>query len=137
MLVPDPEVVKLNVQAGKLDYADKFTTADLPVLKAGEAAGNYTTMLYTADLGAIVKYQFNLTVADPALRPIFNDVRFRQAMSLAVNRQEINDTIYLRPRHAAAVGRLLEVAVLRGMDGPPTSPTTTSTRPTRSSTRWG
>jgi len=94
MLVPDPEVVKLNVQAGQLDYADKFTTADLPVLKAGEAAGNYTTMLYTADLGAIVKYQFNLTVADEALRPIFNDVRFREAMSLAVNRQEINDTIF-------------------------------------------
>lgn len=94
MLVADPEVVKLNVQSGQLDYADKFAQADLPVLKAGEAAGNYTTMLYTADLGAIVKYQFNITVADDALRPIFNDVRFREAMSLAVNRQEINDTIF-------------------------------------------
>ncbi|MGV8951248.1 MAG: ABC transporter substrate-binding protein [Cypionkella sp.] len=94
MLVSDPEVVKLNVQSGQLDYADKFTTADLPVLKAGEQAGGYTTMLYTADLGAIVKYQFNITVADEVLRPIFNDVRFREAMSVAVNRQEINDTIF-------------------------------------------
>ena len=51
-------------------------------------------MLYAADLGAIRKYQFNLTVGDPALRQIFNDIRFRQAMSLAVNRDEINQTIY-------------------------------------------
>lgn len=94
MLISDPEVVKLNVQGGKLDYADKFAIADLPVLKAGEAAGRYTTMLYAADLGAIRKYQFNLTVKDPGLRAIFNDIRFRQAMSLAVNREEINATIY-------------------------------------------
>jgi len=94
MLISDPEVVKLNVQSGQLDYADKFAQADLPVLKAGEAGGNYTTMLYAADLGAIVKYQFNITVNDPALAEIFNDVRFRQAMSLAVNREEINETIF-------------------------------------------
>jgi peptide/nickel transport system substrate-binding protein len=94
MLITDPEVVKLNVQSGQLDYADKFTTADLPVLKSGETTGNYKTMLYAADLGAIVKYQFNITVADDALRPIFNDVRFREAMSLAINRDEINDTIF-------------------------------------------
>lgn len=94
MLISDMEVVKLNVQAGKLDYADKFNIADLPVLKAGEASGGYTTMLYSADLGAIRKYQFNLTVADPVLRTIFNDIRFREAMSLAINRKEINDTIY-------------------------------------------
>jgi peptide/nickel transport system substrate-binding protein len=94
MLISDMEVVKLNVQSGKLDYADKFAIADLPVLRAGEAAGKYTTMLYAADLGAIRKYQFNLTVNDPVLRAIFNDIRFRQAMSLAVNREEINQTIY-------------------------------------------
>jgi len=94
MLVADPEVVKLNVQSGQLDYADKFAQADLPVLKAGEAAGNYTTMLFPADLGAIAKYQFNLTVDDPVLREIFGNVRFREAMSLAINREEINETIF-------------------------------------------
>jgi peptide/nickel transport system substrate-binding protein len=94
MLVSDPEVVKLNVQSAQLDYADKFAQADLPVLKAGEQAGNYTTMLYNGDMGAIVKYQFNLTVDDPALREIFNNVRFREAMSLALNRDEINETIF-------------------------------------------
>lgn len=94
MLMSDPEVVKLSVQSGDLHFADKFLSPDLPVLKAGEGAGDYTTMLYSGDLGAIIKYQFNITVEDDVLRPIFNDVRFRQAMSLAVNREEINDTLF-------------------------------------------
>lgn len=94
MLISDPEVVKLNLQAGQLDFADKFVSADLPVLRAGEAAGGYTTMLFPGDLGAVIKYQFNITVDDPVLEPIFNDVRFRQAMSLAMNRQEINDAAF-------------------------------------------
>src|SRR5690606_22909090 len=40
------------------------------------------------------KYQFNITVNDPVLREIFNDVRFRQAMSLAINRDEINNVLF-------------------------------------------
>lgn len=94
MLIADPEVVKLNLQSGQLDYSDKFAIADLPVLKAGEAGGKYTTTLYAADQGAIVKYQFNITNEDPVLREIFDNVHFREAMSLAVNRDEINQTIF-------------------------------------------
>jgi peptide/nickel transport system substrate-binding protein len=94
LLIGDIEVVKLNIQAGELDYADKLNISDLPVLRAGEAEGNYTTMLFPFDAGAANKYQFNITVNDPVLREIFNDLRFRQAMSLAVNRDDINDTLY-------------------------------------------
>jgi peptide/nickel transport system substrate-binding protein len=37
---------------------------------------------------------FNQNVKDPALRNVFRNVKFRQAMSLAINRKEINDLIY-------------------------------------------
>lgn len=94
MLIGDLEVVKLNIQAGDLDYADKLLISDLPVLRAGEAGGNYTALLFPTDQGATRKYQFNLTVGDPVLREIFNDIRFRRAMSLAINRAEINETLF-------------------------------------------
>ena len=94
LMIENPEVVKLNIQAGELDYADKLTMADLPVLKAGEEQGDYTTITFPFDAGAVRKYQFNITVDDPVLREIFNDLRFRQAMSLAINRQEISDVLY-------------------------------------------
>ena len=95
LLVGEPEVVKLKVQAGEIDYGFyNLQVADLPVLKAGEADGGYTTILWPAAQGAMTKYQLNLTTEDPVLREIFNDLRFRQALSLAVNRDEINETLF-------------------------------------------
>ncbi len=94
MLIGDLEVVKLQIQAGDLDYADKLLISDLPVLRAGEAQGGYTALLFPTDQGSTRKYQFNITVGDPVLREIFNDLRFRQAMSLAINREEINETLF-------------------------------------------
>ena len=95
LLLGEAEVVILNVQAGTVDYGFyNLEVSDLPVLKAGEADGNYTTILWPADQGAMSKYQFNITVSDPVLNEIFNDLRFRQAMSLAINRDEINEVLF-------------------------------------------
>ena len=95
LLLGEAEVVILNVQAGAIDYGFyNLEVSDLPVLKAGEAEGDYTTILWPADQGAMSKYQFNITVSDPVLNEIFNDLRFRQAMSLAVNRDEINEVLF-------------------------------------------
>lgn len=95
LLISDPQVVILNVQAGDIDYGYyNLTVTDLPVLRAGESEGDYTTILWPAAQGAMNKYQFNLTVSDPGLRELFNDIRFRQAMSLAIDRADINQTLF-------------------------------------------
>ena len=117
MLISDMEVVKLNVQARQARLSP--TSSRSPTSRCcapGEKAGGYTTMLYAADLGAIRKYQFNLTVTDPALRQIFNDIRFRAGD--VARRQPRRDQQHdlFRARRSASVGRLLEVAVLRGME---------------------
>ena len=36
----------------------------------------------------------NLTHPDTSIRSIFQDVRFRKALSLSINREEINDIAY-------------------------------------------
>ena len=36
----------------------------------------------------------NLSITDPVWRALLRDVRFRRALSLAINRKEINDVIY-------------------------------------------
>lgn len=98
LLLADAEVIKLNIQAGEIDYTSAgfgFDLPDLPVLSAAEAEGDYTTLLWPQQTGASWKYSFNLTTNDPVLREIFNDVRFRQAMSLAIDRTEINETLFL------------------------------------------
>lgn len=94
-LLTDPEVVILNAQSGDLDYGYyNLEVRDLPVLVAGEEDGDYTTLLWPADQGAMNKLVFNLTTNDEVLAEIFNDIRFRQAMSVAIDRAEINETLY-------------------------------------------
>ena len=57
----------------------------------------------------------NLNTPDPVDRELFQDVRFRRAMSLAINRERVNDTLYFGQGQAtrghAAAGR---IALLQG-----------------------
>jgi len=74
-----------------------------PVLKQGEQVGNYTVRTVNSERGADVALALNTCHPDPVLNTIFNDVRFRQALSLAINRPEINEIVFLgqaTPRQA-------------------------------------
>lgn len=93
--VPEKEVRNLKVVNGEVDYKiQNLFLADFPLYKENESKGNYTVHLSKA-LGENVYYAFNTTDKDPVLRQVFNDVRFRQAMSLAINRDEVNELVYL------------------------------------------
>jgi len=92
---PDKEVRNLKITNGEVDYkAQAVFVADFPVYKENEANGNYTVDLVNA-AGELVFYGFNLNHKDEGLREIFTDLRFRQAMSLAINRAEIVEAVYL------------------------------------------
>jgi len=56
--------------------------------------GNYRVLTWSNPHGSDVLYQINQTIEDPVLRKIFRDVRFRRALSLAINREEINEMVY-------------------------------------------
>src|SRR5690606_13497495 len=56
--------------------------------------GGYKTYLWNRIMGNDLVIQFNLTHKDSAKREIFQDLRFRKAMSLAIDREEINNIIY-------------------------------------------
>jgi len=56
--------------------------------------GGYRVLLYPGSFPAEPAMMFNQNAKDPALRDIFRNAKFRQAMSLAINREEINDLLY-------------------------------------------
>lgn len=94
LLIPDVEQILLKFQKGEIDYGNQRLLLDhVAILKQNEAQGNYVTYLWPTVVGSIRRYILNLTVKDDVLRPIFNDIRFRQALSLAINREEINKTL--------------------------------------------
>ncbi len=93
--VPEKEVQNLKLVNGEVTYKiQALFIEDYPLLKENEKKGGYTVDL-AAGLGTNVFYAFNVTHKDPVLRKIFGDLRFRQAMSLAINREEINELVYL------------------------------------------
>ena len=55
-----------------------------PVLKRNEARAGYRVPLWSTAASAAVALYPNLTTADPAMRPLLRDRRFRQALSLAI-----------------------------------------------------
>lgn len=95
LYVPEAEVRNLKITNGEVDYkVQSVNILDYPLYKENEARGNFTADLGFG-VGELVFYGFNLTHQDEGLREIFNDLRFRQAMSLAINRAEIVELIYL------------------------------------------
>jgi peptide/nickel transport system substrate-binding protein len=63
-------------------------------LKAAEERNDYTVRLWRTAPGSQLALYPNLNYNDPVWRGLFRDVRFRRALSLAVDRHEINQAIY-------------------------------------------
>ncbi len=93
--VDSPEIMAAKASTGQVDFAGRqFMTADIPLFKRFEQHNGYSTYVWPRPYGSDVVLQFNLNHPDEELRRIFQDVRFRRAMSLAINRPEINDIVY-------------------------------------------
>ena len=63
-------------------------------LKRGEQRNNFTVHRWHSARGAQAALYPNLNVKDPVWRNLFRNVEFRRALSLAINRHEINQVIY-------------------------------------------
>jgi peptide/nickel transport system substrate-binding protein len=93
--VPDKEVRNLKITNGEVTYKQQsIFLSDYPLYKENEKNGNYQVDIVPA-VGENVFYSFNVNHKDPKLRAVFADLRFRQAMSIALDRNEINELVYL------------------------------------------
>jgi len=88
------ELFTLEIMNGNVDEKAQNLSLNLyPVLKENEVKGGYTLQLPPGQTGPCIV--FNQTHKDPVLRKIYGDVRFRQAMSLAINRERLNEVLLL------------------------------------------
>jgi len=95
LIVKNPEVVTAKTSTGQSHFSGNgLKTADIPLFKMGEKMHGFTTHIWDRLQGVDVVIQPNLTVEDPRLRAIFNEFRFRKALSLAIDRNEINTIVY-------------------------------------------
>ena len=93
--VQNAQVVILKIIAGETDFQRDLPLGELPLLKRNEENGNYHTAMLPDPQDYRLIFPINLSPADPVLKEIVQDVRFRQALSLALNRHEIRDVLLL------------------------------------------
>jgi peptide/nickel transport system substrate-binding protein len=95
MNITSSKLIPIKASSGETDLqARGLNFNNFTVLKQAETRYGYVTRLWTTAQGARWALYPNLNVADPEWRTLLRDVRFRRALSLAVDRHEINQVIY-------------------------------------------
>ena len=93
LYVGESEVRLLKLVNGEVTYKAQALNLDyMPLLLENQEKGNYTVELKPEV--AIPTFAFNVTSEDMEKRKVFGDLRFRQAMSVAINRDEINEVVF-------------------------------------------
>jgi len=95
MTIVSKDVIPAKTGTGESDLQARYLRFDsVPFLKEGEADGGFKTYLWSLGRGSQLALFPNLNTNDPVWRKLVRDVRFRRALSLGINREEINEAIY-------------------------------------------
>ncbi|MDA0342039.1 MAG: ABC transporter substrate-binding protein, partial [Proteobacteria bacterium] len=95
MNIADTKLIPAKAAAGESDLQARYLfMSHYPFLKQAEESKNFKTLLWNTALGSKVALYPNMNHKDPIWRELFRDVRFRRALSLATDRDEINQVIY-------------------------------------------
>lgn len=94
-LVSDVEVYTARALSGQVDLAQWNTSLDnYPLyMEYAEDAG-MRVLLYDTAWPSMVRFIFNMHHKDPIMHQLLGDDRFRKVLSLALNREEINEMVF-------------------------------------------
>ncbi|MDB5540674.1 MAG: transporter substrate-binding protein [Devosia sp.] len=96
-MVADPEVLLLKTLQGEIDIMDQYicTPANKPVLFDAQESGDFGFYTLKETAANVMAFQLNLNHLDATKRELFNTIEFRQALSLAVDRQALIDAVFV------------------------------------------
>jgi peptide/nickel transport system substrate-binding protein len=88
-------LIAAKTGAGESDLQARYLNfSDYTFLKKAEKRTNTEVRLWDTSKGSQIALYPNHNVDDPVWRKVLQDVRFRRALSLAINRHEINQVLY-------------------------------------------
>lgn len=93
LYINENEVRILKAINGEYDYKHQsLSLPDAPIMMDNQKKGDYTLELIPAISYSVIG--INITPADEEKRKVFGNLKFREAMSLAMDRDEINEVAY-------------------------------------------
>ena len=88
-------LVPAKTGSGESDLQARYLRLDnFTFLKAGEEKNNFKVNIWGTGRGAHIALYPNLTAKEPKWRSLMQNADFRRALSLSVNREEINQVVY-------------------------------------------
>jgi peptide/nickel transport system substrate-binding protein len=88
-------LIPAKVAAGEADLQGQFLAfSNYTFLKEAEDRSDFEVRRWLAAKGARVALFPNMTVTDPVWRELFRNADFRRALSVAINREDINNAIF-------------------------------------------
>lgn len=95
LTVVSPRLIPVKSAAGDADLqARGLSFENYTILKQGENRNSYHVRLWRSARGSELALYPNLNAEDPRWRSLLRDPRFRRALSLAIDRREINQVVY-------------------------------------------
>ena len=95
-LAENEEIITSKIISGDIDFeVGHLTLPNYGVLKENEELGGYKTLLWRALMGAQLGFWFNVNHQDEDKAALFNELDFRKAMSLAIDREQINEAAFM------------------------------------------
>jgi peptide/nickel transport system substrate-binding protein len=89
----EDDLFTLKAISGELD-CQTIASSEYTLLMENVKKGDYRVVKWKDTNGASDSIQLNQTVKDPGLRKLFQDIRFRAGLSVAINREEINEIVH-------------------------------------------
>ena len=95
-LVENNDVINTLALAGKIDMQHRgISLAQYPVYLENAEAGDYHMLLWTTASASGLTFFPNQSYPDPKYRELMRNFKFRQALSLAIDRDTLNDIVWL------------------------------------------
>jgi len=93
--VVSPSLIPTKAGAGETDLQSRgLNFSDYTFLKEAQARKGFQVFLWKTVRGSELALYPNLNATDPVWRDLMRDPRFRQALSHAIDRSEINQVVY-------------------------------------------
>lgn len=94
-LVPDMEMVQMKIVSGEVDFSTEWgIMSKVPLYIENESKNGTKVMTGVKIHRTTNDIYLNLTYDDPVWREVVRNVQFRKALNLALNKEEIADSVY-------------------------------------------
>jgi peptide/nickel transport system substrate-binding protein len=95
LTIADGKILAAKTGAGEADLqARNINFSNYTFLRQAGKRNGFETLLWNPARGAHIALYPNLNANDPVWRALARDVRFRRALSVAIDRREINQVVY-------------------------------------------